>query len=204
MVKHEQKNIKRFRGEKLALKRAAMDWMTGAAIKPPTGKPPGREPLRDITKQPASRKRPSPVEDIEEEEGEDGRGRYDVMDSGDEEVEEEADKYKAQLVTPSARRTPTDQEPTTVKQYRAIIRSYETHLLRAKRQPCAASKSALADKFLENEVKKYMKERFWKRCKFITCRETMEECMNEVSAQFAIEEEKKEHLQYATFQEEKA
>ena len=54
MVKREQKNIKRFRGEKLAMKQAAMDWMAGAAITPPTGKPLGREPLRDITKQPAS------------------------------------------------------------------------------------------------------------------------------------------------------
>ena len=115
------------------------------------------------------------------------------MDSADKAVEEETDESKAQLVSPSTRRTPTDEEPTTVKQYCVIIHSYQTQLLRAERQLRAVSKSALADRFLENEVTKYVKERLWKHCKFITCRETMAECMNEVSAQFAIEDGKREH-----------
>ena len=52
---------------------------------------------------------------------------------------------------------------------------------------------ALADKLTKNEVHKYIKESLWKRCKFITCAETMEECMNEVASHFAISLEKRDH-----------
>jgi hypothetical protein len=56
------------------------------------------------------------------------------------------------------------------------------------------SKTSLANKFLENKVRKHVKEGLWKRSKFIvTCRETMEECMNEVADQFAVEDKKREH-----------
>jgi hypothetical protein len=44
-------------------------------------------------------------------------------------------------------------------------------------------KTNLAGKFLENEVRNYVKESLWKRWKFITCHETMDECMNEVAEQ---------------------
>ncbi len=64
---------------------------------------------------------------------------------------------------------------------------------RAERQIRAISKTSLADKFLENEVRKYVKEGLWKRCKLITCRETMEECMNEVADQFTIDDKQREH-----------
>ncbi len=57
----------------------------------------------------------------------------------------------------------------------------------------AISKTNLADKFMENEVRKYVKESLWKQCKFITCPETMGDCMAEVASQFAIPVEKREH-----------
>jgi hypothetical protein len=78
--------------------------------------------------------------------------------------------------------------PTSIQQYQAIIRNYQAQLKLAERQICVISKTSLANKFLENEERKYVKEGLWKRCKFITCRETMEECMNEVADQFVIED----------------
>jgi hypothetical protein len=68
-----------------------------------------------------------------------------------------------------------------------VTRSSRHYFLRA------ISKTSLADRFMENEVRKYVKESLWKRCKFITCTETMSDCMNEVAAQFAIVGDKCEH-----------
>jgi hypothetical protein len=46
---------------------------------------------------------------------------------------------------------------------------------------------SLADRFKENEVRKYVIESLWKRCKFITCTDTMSDSMNKVApGQFAI------------------
>ena len=81
----------------------------------------------------------------------------------------------------------------SVEQYQAIIVDYQARLVRAERQLRAVSKTALADKFMDNEVRKYVKESLWKRCKFITCDETMEECMTEVACHFAINLEKRDH-----------
>jgi hypothetical protein len=81
----------------------------------------------------------------------------------------------------------------SVVQYQAIIRDYKEHLLMAEQQVRAISKTSLADRFMENEVRKYVKESLWKRCKFITCTETMSEYINEVAAQFAIAGDKREH-----------
>jgi hypothetical protein len=67
---------------------------------------------------------------------------------------------------------------STVKLYQAIIKNYQVQLLHAERQVKAISKTNIADKFLENKVRKYVKESLWKDCKFIRCRETMDECMN--------------------------
>jgi hypothetical protein len=71
----------------------------------------------------------------------------------------------------------------TVVQYQAIIQIYKERLLMAKQQVRAISKThlSLADRFMENEVRKYVKESLWKRCKFIPCTETMSDCMNEVA-----------------------
>ena len=81
----------------------------------------------------------------------------------------------------------------TVEQLKATIQNYKERYERAERQVRAISKSQLADKFMENEVRKYVKENLWKRCKFITCAETMEECMEEVASQFAINAAKRDH-----------
>jgi hypothetical protein len=83
--------------------------------------------------------------------------------------------------------------PTTIQQYQTIIRNYQAQLERAEHQIHVISITSLANKFLENKVRKYVKEGLWKRSKFITCCETMEECMNEVADQFAVEEKKREH-----------
>ncbi len=86
-----------------------------------------------------------------------------------------------------------DEVDLTVVQYKAILRDYKEWLVRAERQVRAISKTSLADRFMENKVRKYVKESLWKRCKFITCTETMSDCMNEVANQFAILEDKREH-----------
>jgi hypothetical protein len=129
------------------------------------------------------------TDDEEDDEGNEDVGTYDLVESED----EGAAMMEAQLVTPSSKRPIAVDVPTSVQQYKAIIKNYQAQLERAERQICAISKTSLADKFLENEVRKYVKEGLWKRCKFITCRETMEECMNEVADQFTIEDKQREH-----------
>ena len=123
---------------------------------------------------------------------------YQVPDDDNEMDEEEGEQV--QIVTPRGK---TSDKPTmgdaeaevilTVEQYQSIIRDYKERLVMAERQVRAISKTSLADRFMENEVRKYVKESLWKRCKFITCTETMSDCMNEVAAQFAIVAEKREH-----------
>jgi hypothetical protein len=71
-------------------------------------------------------------------------------------------------------------------QYQSVIADYKERLLRAEGQVRAISKTSRADRFMDNEVRKYVKESMWKRCKFITCTETMSDCMNKVAGQFAI------------------
>ena len=119
----------------------------------------------------------------------------------EEEEEDEEDGVGVQIVTPRGK-TPAGLPETagvevegslTVVQYQAIIRDYKERLLMAERQVRAISKTSLADRFMENEVRKYVKESLWKRCKFITCTETMSDCMNEVAAQFGIVGDKREH-----------
>jgi hypothetical protein len=120
-----------------------------------------------------------------------GAPTYDAMAS-DEQVD---GVTEAQMVTtPSGfKQTPVVEEPTTVKLYQAIIKNYQAQLLRAERQVRVISKTSHADKFLENKVRKYVKESLWKCCKFITCCETMDKYVNEVAEQFSIEGIKREH-----------
>jgi predicted transposase YbfD/YdcC len=86
-----------------------------------------------------------------------------------------------------------EEEEMTVQQYQVVLADYQDRLLRAERQVRAISKTHLADKFMENEVRKYVKESLWKRCKFITSAETMELCMNAVANHFSVATEKREH-----------
>lgn len=195
MAKRNQTVIKKFRGNKRAAKDATNDWMAGTSgdvgvdAKRRRKEPPFQvvRPLQD-SKPAATVLKNKENESEAEDEGE--VPPYDAMAS-----DEEADSVpEAQMVTPSGqKRPPAMDKPTTVEQYQAMIKNYQAQLLRAERQVRAISKTNLADKFLENEVRKYVKESLWKRCKFITCRETMDECMNEVAAHFAIEGDKREH-----------
>jgi hypothetical protein len=120
-------------------------------------------------------------------------------DEGDVNVLDESDTDDAEvqvIVTPQrqpAQLRQEDAEEMTVQQYQLVIADYQDRLLRAERQIRAISKTHLADKFMENEVRKYVKESLWKRCKFITSAETMEHCMNEVAHHFSIAAEKREH-----------
>jgi hypothetical protein len=193
-AKRKTIQVKKDRGDKRALKEAAIDWMAGPASDGNiAAKQPHVEPafqlneLLEETKPAAVRSK-----DAQEEKEEEERSNTDAFDEMESEEEDDV-VTEAQIVTPSSKGPPKVDVPTTVKQYQAMIKNYQAQLERAERQICSISKTSLADKFLENEVRKYVKEGLWKRCKFITCRETMEECMNEVADQFAIEGNKKEH-----------
>ena len=191
MAKRIQKKVKHFRGEKREVKQAANDWMAGASgHNNVIAKQPRIEPaFQNVDVPPEDAKLAAVQSDDAEDGGEEEECTYDLMES----EEEGGPVIEAQLVTPSAKQPPDVETPTSIQQYQAIIRNYQAQLERAERQIRAISKTSLADKFLENEVRKYVKEGLWKRCKFITCRETMEECMNEVANQFAIEDKKREH-----------
>jgi len=111
---------------------------------------------------------------------------------------EEDDDGILQIVTPRGKTSrelildPTEVQ-LSVQQYETVIADYKERLVRAERQLRAISKTQLADKFMENEVRKYVKESLWKRCKFITCQETMDDCMDEVAGHFAIDGIKIDH-----------
>ncbi len=170
------------------MKDATNDWMAGTSdeINVKKGR---KEPFCQVDEHLEDIK-PAATENDDDDINE-GRRTYDVKESDEEEDEV---VVAAQMVTPNGgKRIPLVEQPTTIEQYQAIIKNYQAQLLRAERQVRAISKTNLADKFLENEVRKYVKESLWKRCKFITCRETMDECMNEVAAHFAIEGDKREH-----------
>jgi hypothetical protein len=145
-----------------------------------------------------------------ESENENGEAEYGTFYNESEEEEEmEEEDDPVQIVTPRSKTTvrqrskttgmPKDTEvcdadtPLTIAQYQSVIADYKERLLRAERQVRAISKTSLADRFMENEVHKFVKESLWKRCKFITCTETMSDCMNEVAGQFAIPGNKREH-----------
>ncbi len=191
MAKRIQKKIKQFRGEKRAIKQAADEWMAGSPdTETVAAKQPRMEPAFQLDVLPEINKTAAvQTDDEEDDEGNADVGTYDLVESED----EGAAMMEAQLVTPSAKRPLAVDVPTSVQQYKAIIKNYQAQLERAERQIRAISKTSLADKFLENEVRKYVKEGLWKRCKFITCRETMEECMNEVADQFTIDDKQREH-----------
>jgi hypothetical protein len=137
----------------------------------------------------------SDVDELGDDDHEAVLGTFDDLEAGD------SGDDGVQVVTPKGRRTTGLLQPAgavdavelTVQQYQSVIADYKERLSRAERQVRAISKSHLADKFMENEVRKYVKESLWKRCKFITCEETMEDCMTEVATQFAISPEKCDH-----------
>jgi predicted transposase YbfD/YdcC len=121
-----------------------------------------------------------------------------LLSDGSDVEEEDAQLMTAvqAIVTPRRQeqaQLPVEEEEMTVQQYQIVLADYQDRLLRAERQVRAISKTHLADKFMENEVRKYVKESLWKRCKFITSAETMEHCMNEVANHFAVAAEKREH-----------
>lgn len=120
----------------------------------------------------------------------DDKGDVNLLDNSDVE-----DAEVQVIVTPRRplAQLPHDEQEMTVQQYKLVIADYQDRLLRAERQIRAISKTHLADKFMENEVRKYVKESLWKRCKFITSAETMEHCMTEVATHFSIASEKREH-----------
>jgi hypothetical protein len=144
---------------------------------------------------PSSPAPPPPVTQVEsEEEEEEDKDTFDqVNDSEGEEddiLEEQLQVVTAKGKTP---RGVVEEAVLTVVQYQAAIADYKDRLVRAERQVRAISKTNLADKFMESEVRKYVKESLWKRCKFITCAETMEDCMAEVACEFNIPLDKRDH-----------
>jgi hypothetical protein len=111
----------------------------------------------------------------------------------DSEVEDayvqEVNDDKVLMVTPTSK-----QKKLSVSADEVVLTvEHKERLLRAERQIRVISKTTLADKFMENEVRKYVEESMWKCCKFITSNETMGDCMKEVSHQFAIAQDKCEH-----------
>ena len=134
-------------------------------------------------------------EDQEQEEDEEVEDQNPYAEVNESEVEDNGMLEEGiQVVTPKRKTKQNVEEVVlTVAQYQAVIAEYKDRLWRAERQVRAISKTNLADKFMENEVRKYVKESLWKRCKFITCPETMEDCMKEVANQFAIPPDKREH-----------
>jgi hypothetical protein len=113
---------------------------------------------------------------------------------GDDIIQEDDE---TQLITPPKNHKRAkhnrDEAPPTIAQYKAMVHNLQVQLRNAEQQIRAISKGSLVDKFMAAQVKKYVKESLWKRCKFITCRETMEECMEEVAHHFGIRGEKREH-----------
>jgi hypothetical protein len=154
------------------------------------------EPIPTIPSVPSL---PLPVSQLEsdedEEEDEDEGIQQPYAEVNDSEVEDNNIlEEQIQVVTPKSKTKQTVEEVVlSVVEYQAVIAEYKDRLWRAERQVRAISKTNLADKFMENEVRKYVKESLWNRCKFITCPETMEDCMTEVASQFAIPLDKREH-----------
>ena len=147
-------------------------------------------------------------EDDDDDESEDDKVKGDAGKGNESESEldddEEANKTQleeideTQLITPPSKRQKRathicDEVPTTIQHYKAMLRTSQAQLKRAEQQIRAISKSSLVDKFMAGQVKQYVKQSLWKRCKFITCRETMEECMEEVADHFQITGGKREH-----------
>ena len=95
--------------------------------------------------------------EAQEEKEEDKRCNTDVFDEMESEEEDDV-VTEAKIVTPSSKGPPKVDVPTTIKQYQAMIRNYQAQLECAERQIRTISKTSLADKFLENEVRKYVKE----------------------------------------------
>jgi hypothetical protein len=119
-------------------------------------------------------------------------------DHDEEEDETGLEDGETQMITPPTRKQKRqkhnqDDAPITIDQYKAMVTTLQAQLRNAEQQIRAISKSSLVDKFMAGQVKKYVKESLWKRCKFITCRQTMEECMEEVAHHFGIIGEKREH-----------
>jgi hypothetical protein len=141
-----------------------------------------------------------------ESEEEDGNDTHDAnrtgtaieQDHAEEENETRSEDDETQVITPPTKKQKRqkhnrDEALITVDQYKAMVTTLQAQLRNAEQQIRAISKSTLVDKFMAGQVKKYVKESLWKRCKFITCRETMEECMEEVAHHFDIIGEKRDH-----------
>ena len=116
---------------------------------------------------------------------------HQLADSGDDKDEEGI----VQIVTPLGKTTqallPDHEEmQLSVQQYQTVIADYKEYLVQAERQVHAMSKTQLADKFMENKVCEYVKESLWKQCKFITCQEMMDDCMDKVASHFVIDQMK--------------
>jgi hypothetical protein len=207
MAKRIQKHIKKFRGPKQVLKEARNDFMVGQVKTKIRSKACGgkrAQPFRAPIKIEGHKLAFDEEEEDDEDLGQTGQtddclSEEEAEEDAEDEEEDAADdeEEETQVVTPTSngKREPQDYEvlPTTVEQYQAMLRTVQAQLLRAERQIRAISKSSLVDKFLETEIKKYVKQGLWKRCKFITCRETMEECMEEVADTFSVKGNKREH-----------
>lgn len=132
---------------------------------------------------------------------EDNEGRrYRDSDQSADQAEDETmiEDDETQVITPPkkgkrAHSSIHKEVDTTIEQYKAMIRTLQVELRSAQQQIRVISKSSLEDKFMAGQVKQYVKQSLWKRCKFITCRETMEECMEEVAGHFGITGEKRDH-----------
>jgi hypothetical protein len=126
------------------------------------------------------------------------RRKKELKESEEEEDgKSEMDDDETQVITPpksnKRARHMENEEDATIEQYKAMVRALQTELRNAQQQIRIISKSSLEDKFMAGQVKQYVKQSLWKRCKFITCRETMEECMEEVADHFGITGEKRDH-----------
>jgi hypothetical protein len=116
---------------------------------------------------------------------------------GEEDEETMLEEDGTQIITPPKQnkraRHQGNEAEATIEQYKAMVSALQAELRNAHQQIRVISKSSLEDKFMAGQVKQYVKQSLWKRCKFITCRETMDECMEEVADHFGITGEKRDH-----------
>ena len=140
MAKRIQKKIKQFRGEKRAIKQAADEWMAGSPdTETVAAKQQRMEPAFQVDVLPEAKKLAAvQTDDEDDDEGNGDVGTYDLVESED----EGAAMMEAQLVTPSAKRPLAVDVPTSVQQYKAIIKNYQAQLEHAERQIRAISKTS--------------------------------------------------------------
>jgi hypothetical protein len=215
MAKRKQDKIKKYRGPKQLREDEVADYLAGE-LKPKAVSKKSSSKMSQVQDEQSSddeeddddkggegytmRGNDSAEEADEEEEPADyAANGHESESDGDDDIEgTRLEDDGTQVITPPSKRQKRapdhgNNAPTTIEHYKAMLRTAQARLKAAEQQIRAISKSSLVDKFMAGQVKQYVKQSLWKRCKFITCRETMEECMEQVARHFQITGEKREH-----------